>query len=787
MAARSDRELVDDIRAGRRNALGILFDRYSPQLYEFIYLIVGDRDQTARLLEQVFLHVPTVLEGLGEHDSVRGWLYSLAREASLSFLSQQGWLETLPPSDEPATLGLRGDIWRAARAMPAFLRAVLVAEELHVLSATEKARALNVARADWARVVEDAHRAFTLHYDLLARQQGRPPATEIDPEQAEGIHPRIGMPGSLFGYMPVTVLPDSLATAVHGRILAHAPPVPALATIPTPVAQETVEAPQVFLPEQEEFPPPRPGLLPEGCTLPAVLTALVAAMVITAIAACVGLFLIRDGSGPSITRIVPADQAVIAAAPGVAATHLVISASFQDNRAVDLKSVRLVLDNRDVTSQALVSGADISYPVDLASGHHSVLLSLRDSAGNATTRAWQFTIGPASEPTATVTPTPTITSLPPTPTAAPTPSPAPTNTLVPLPVIASFSASETNVPADRPVTLSWSVTGADIVFLNQDRVDFKSSRTVSLKTTTTFHLIANNAAGTVEKAITITVQSLPDLFVSDIAVSPAGQISYTIKNAGPGDVTQMFLIQVLVDNIPVDSNRRVSSLPAGQDVSLSVPNYIFVGTHAVTVRLNATQEIQETNFNNDELSRTIVGPTPTPTNTVTRVPTHTPTSTPTFTNTPTAIPSNTPTFTNTPTVAPSNTPTFTNTPTAMPSFTSTPTAIPSNTPTLTPVPIAVTTVTAILGSTSPYTDTCPATFAFTGTITTNGATTVIFRWDRSDGVNSGPFSLVFAGAGTQTFANQWIGAPSGASWTRLHVLTPNDTTTPNVNIQNNCH
>jgi DNA-directed RNA polymerase specialized sigma24 family protein len=744
VSARSDRELVDDIRAGRRSALGILFDRYSPQLYEFVYLVIGDRDETARLLEQIFDRVPTALEGVGEHDSVRGWLYALAREAALGFISQRGWLERLPPSDTPAAPGLRGDIWRAARAMPAFLRAVLVAEELHVLSPTEKARALNVARADWGRVVEDAQRSFTLHYDLLARQQGHLLATQVEPERAEGIQPRMGMPGSLFAYMPVAVLPDSLASAVRGRILSDVP-VPALATVPAPAVQETVREPQV-LTEPQDLPPPRPALLPAGCTLPAVLTALVVAMVITAIAACVGIWFIRDGSGPTITRLDPTDQAVLAAASDAAVTHVVISASFQDNRAIDLSSVRLVVDNADVTPRALITGGGISYPVDLASGPHSVVLTLRDSSGNATTRAWQFTVGPAAAPTPTPTPTAT---LAPTPTAAPTPTPAPTNTLVPLPVIASFGASETNVPADRPVTLSWSVSGADIVFLNQDRVDPTSSRAVSLKTTTTFHLIANNAAGTVEKAITITVQSLPDVIVSDIAINPAGQISYTIKNAGPGDVTQMFLIQVLVDNIPVDSNRRVSSLPAGQEVSLSVPNYTLLGTHLVTVRLNATQEIQETNFNNDELTRTIVGPTPTPTNTVTRVPTNTPTSTPTLTQTPTAM--------------------------------------PSNTPTSTPAPVVVTTVTATLGSTSPYTGTCPATFVFTGTITTNGATTVIFRWDRSDGVNSGPFSVVFAGAGTQTFTNQWIAPPTGAAWTRLHILAPNDTATPNVNIQNNCH
>ncbi len=653
MAARSDRELVDDLRAGRRAALGTLFDRYSPQLYEFIYLLIGDRDPTVRLLEQVFARLPTAAGELGERESVRGWLYSLAREASLNFLNQHGWLEALPSSQDPLPAGLRGDIWRAARSMPAFLRAVLVVEELHGLAPTEKARALNVARTDWARVVEDALGTFTRQFDLLARRQGLPPAAAINPEHAEGIQRRTNAPGSLFGYMPVAVLPDRVATSIRGRIVADESSVPAWDA--APVADEpSVDDQPILIPERRELAPARPAFLPEGCTLPAVLTALGIAALITAIAACVGLFLIRGGSAPTISNINPPENAIVAPLPDAPTAHVVISASFQDNRAVDPKSVRLVVDGQDVSSQVLVSSTGISYPVDLGSGPHTVFVELRDASGNRAARTWQFAVGPTTAPSPT--PTPTATPLPPTPTTAPTPSPAATNTLVPLPIINSFTASETNVPANRPVQLTWSVSGADIVFLNQDRVDPTSGRTVTLKATTTFHLIANNAAGTVEKAITIAVQSLPDLTVTDIVINPTGQIVYTIKNIGNGDVTQMFLVQVIVDGIPVYAARLAPPLPAGQEISPTVPNYVFLGTHTVIVRVNGTQEIPESNTNNNELSRTVTGPTPTPTatNTATRTPTLAPTATP-VPPTPTSAPTATPTRTSTAT--PTRTPT----------------------------------------------------------------------------------------------------------------------------------
>ena len=113
----------------------MLFDRYSTPLYEFIYRLLGDYDQAALLLAEVFRRIPSSASGIPQQESVRGWLYSLARQASFTLLRQKGALDALPPSDEPMPSDITGDIWRAARALPAHLRAVLVVEELHGLSA----------------------------------------------------------------------------------------------------------------------------------------------------------------------------------------------------------------------------------------------------------------------------------------------------------------------------------------------------------------------------------------------------------------------------------------------------------------------------------------------------------------------------------------------------------------------------------------------------------------------------------------------------------------------------
>ncbi len=666
MATTPDYELVSEIQAGRRDALGMLFDRYGVLLYEFIHLVIGDRDQAARLLEELFVRVPSQASAVSESQSVRGWLYGLAREASLTFLRQKNWLNALPPSTDARLTGWAADIWRAARAMPAFHRAALVLDELHGLSPMEKAQALNVVRTDLPRMLEDARRSFNDAYDLQAREEGRPPAALIDPERLWGMRRRIGTSRTLFGFLPPLDQPESLVPSVR-QVLAsmQAGPPPEEEKPPLRFTETEVEGEPSGLPSTVP--------LPEGWNFALIGVAVLVASLIIAICAGIAVFLSRDTTPPVITRIDPPDGAILPPNP-----HIIITAVFQDDRAVDKNSIRLVLDGRDVTSQMLPpSETSITYAVDLDPGQHVVLLELRDTSGNKASRAWQFTISPMPETTPVVTATPTATTVrPPTPTV--------TGTRPALPTINVFSANQTTITGGTSVLLTWSVSNADTVFLNQEKVDPISTRLVTPLKTTTFQLLASNAGGTTTGTVTVTVQELPDLIVTEISLSPTNQIAYVVRNDGTADVTRSFLIQVTANTLVVESDRPVSSIPAGQEAHLFVPNYVVTGTQMISVRVNLLREVQESNYNNNELSRTLTSPTATPTRTLT--PTNTPTITPSPTSTP--LPTNTPsstttllptsTRTNTPTITPTHTPTITPTytPSLTPSVTNTPTASP---------------------------------------------------------------------------------------------------------------
>ena len=244
MATPTDQQLIQNIQQGRPEAVAQLFDRYSADLYDFLARLTGDRDQAARLLEEVFMRVPAAVAGLPLRESVRGWIYSLGREAGLNWLRQKSSLDTLAPSEEPMPSGLGGDIWKAARTMPAFHRAVLIIEELHALSPTEKARALGVQRTDLPRLVDEARKSFTRAFDGQARVEGRPSSAQIDPERILGLHPRINASGnSLFTFLPVLVMPDSLQLALRQRIIQAVRGLPLRAVEPAPQADTGNSAP----------------------------------------------------------------------------------------------------------------------------------------------------------------------------------------------------------------------------------------------------------------------------------------------------------------------------------------------------------------------------------------------------------------------------------------------------------------------------------------------------------------------------------------------------------------
>lgn len=96
----------------------------------------------------------------------------------------------------------------------------------------------------------------------------------------------------------------------------------------------------------------------------------------------------RDRVAPEITELTPAQGQRVGER---GRTRL--SARIQDEGSgVDLNSVVLRVNGRDVTRQARISGDEVRFRDDFAPGRHVAELSVRDHAGNVSRRSWSFVV-----------------------------------------------------------------------------------------------------------------------------------------------------------------------------------------------------------------------------------------------------------------------------------------------------------------------------------------------------------------------------------------------------------
>jgi len=94
---------------------------------------------------------------------------------------------------------------------------------------------------------------------------------------------------------------------------------------------------------------------------------------------------------------------------------------------------------------------------------------------------------------------------------------SPVNPPSPVPVIASFSASPTSITAGQPSTLSWNVSGATSLLINQNigTVTGTTSKTVAPTVTTTYTLTATNNIGSVTASVTVAVSAVAPTSIVD--------------------------------------------------------------------------------------------------------------------------------------------------------------------------------------------------------------------------------------------------------------------------------
>lgn len=101
----------------------------------------------------------------------------------------------------------------------------------------------------------------------------------------------------------------------------------------------------------------------------------------------------RDERSPQITDMTPANGERV----GDRGRTLISARLADEGSGIDRDSVRLRINGRDAGPDLRVSEEDVRYRADLEPGRYTAELSVRDRAGNATTKAWTFDVAPGGD------------------------------------------------------------------------------------------------------------------------------------------------------------------------------------------------------------------------------------------------------------------------------------------------------------------------------------------------------------------------------------------------------
>jgi RNA polymerase sigma-70 factor, ECF subfamily len=154
-----DARLARDLLAGNPEAFDRFVARFRPRIFQYSWLMCGDREDAEEVAQETLLHVFESFDQLRDPDRVRAWVFRIARNAclmkrrkSIYAPSRELPLEEAQPQADGGPLPdrqvLQGEmkaaLHEAIAALPVIYRAVVILRDIEELSTEETAQLLEV-------------------------------------------------------------------------------------------------------------------------------------------------------------------------------------------------------------------------------------------------------------------------------------------------------------------------------------------------------------------------------------------------------------------------------------------------------------------------------------------------------------------------------------------------------------------------------------------------------------------------------------------------------------------
>lgn len=197
--ARSDAALVEDLIAGRPGAFEEFVELYWPKLFQYSYLMCGQREDAEEVTQETLLKVFEKLDQLREPERFKAWVFRIARNAcymkrrksvfapvqelSLDELmpvtqedGDQRRLEIADWSSLPEDIALQSELRErleaAIQSLPEIYRAVLILRDIEGLSTQETAEVLDITEDAVKTRLHRARLAVRSYLDEYLRTAG---------------------------------------------------------------------------------------------------------------------------------------------------------------------------------------------------------------------------------------------------------------------------------------------------------------------------------------------------------------------------------------------------------------------------------------------------------------------------------------------------------------------------------------------------------------------------------------------------------------------------------------
>lgn len=172
------RQAVTLVPAAERAAFEELYVQYRSPLYNYIYRLMGDREQADDLLQETFVKAYRALADLPEGPGRTPWLYRIATNTCYDALRRRRLISWLPwtrddGAPEPATYAdenpgeryaMREGLEAALNLVPPSLRAPLLLHAVHGFGYADIAQALGISEAAVKMRISRARAAFRQAY-----------------------------------------------------------------------------------------------------------------------------------------------------------------------------------------------------------------------------------------------------------------------------------------------------------------------------------------------------------------------------------------------------------------------------------------------------------------------------------------------------------------------------------------------------------------------------------------------------------------------------------------------